>query len=77
VPAESTPPPSDRPAIYEGWQGILFIAGTYVYFLIFAQFGFLKRLAELGITEHALPTIMGAMAIGGIAISLLAPRSKL
>jgi cbb3-type cytochrome c oxidase subunit II len=78
VPVESVVAPSStRPSIYEGWQGILLIAGTYVYFLIFAQFGFLKRLAELGITENALPPIMGAMAIGGIAISLLAPRSKL
>jgi cytochrome c oxidase cbb3-type subunit 2 len=59
----------------EGWQGILLIAATYVYFLIYAQFGFLKRLAELGMTDNALPSIMGAMAIGGIGISLLAPRS--
>ena len=58
----------------EGWQGILLVASTYVYFLIFAQFGFLKRLVELGITDNLLPVVMGAMAIGGIGISLLAPR---
>jgi cytochrome c oxidase cbb3-type subunit 2 len=61
-------------ARFEGWQGILLVASTYVYFLIFAQFGFLKRLAELGLTDNSLLVVMGAMAIGGIAISLLAPR---
>ena len=44
---------------------------------LFAQFGFLKRLAELGITENSLPLIMGAMAAGGIGMSLIAPRSRL
>ncbi len=62
---------------FEGWQGVLLVASTYVYFLIFAQFGFLKRLAALGITDKSLPIIMAAMAMGGIGISLLAPRSKL
>jgi cytochrome c oxidase cbb3-type subunit 2 len=62
-------------SVCEGWQGIVLIAATYVYFLIFAQFGFLKRLAELGMGETALPLIMAGMAIGGISISLLAPRS--
>ena len=43
MPTESfrnTPAP---PSVWEGWRGILFIAATYVYFLIFAQFGFLER----------------------------------
>jgi cbb3-type cytochrome oxidase cytochrome c subunit len=77
VPTESfrnTPAP---PSVWEGWRGILFIAATYVYFLIFAQFGFLERLAQLGIGESALPSIMGAMAIGGIGMSLLAPRIRI
>lgn len=63
-----------RPSLLEGWQGIFFIAATYVYFLIFAQFGFLKRLAELGMTEAVLPVVMGGMALGGIGMSLVAPR---
>jgi cytochrome c oxidase cbb3-type subunit 2 len=67
----------DRPSIFQGWAGIVLIAATYVYFLIFAQFGFLKRLAALGITQSVLPGVMGAMAVGGIAMSLLAPRSRL
>ena len=59
---------------FAGWQGVGLIAITYIYFLIFAQFGFLKRLAELGITGEHLKAIMGAMAVGGIAASLLTPR---
>ena len=37
--------------IVSGWRGIALVAITYVYFLIFAQFAFLKRLAELGIAD--------------------------
>ena len=47
---------------------------TYVYFLIFAQFAFLTRLTDLGIADAHLKTVMGAMAVGGILLSLLAPR---
>ena len=75
--AESSTRGVDAPPIFEGWQGVLLVASTYVYFLIFAQFGFLKRLAELGITENSLPLIMGAMAIGGVGMSLFAPRCRL
>ncbi len=75
--AESFARRADAPSIFEGWQGVLLIASTYVYFLIFAQFGFLKRLAELGIKENSLPLIMGAMAIGGVGMSLFAPRCRL
>ena len=66
-----------RSSVTEGWPGIVLVAATYAYFLIFAQFGFLKRLAELGITEAGLPVVMGAMAAGGIMMSLVAPRSRL
>ena len=57
-----------------GWRGVGLIAVTYIYFLIFAQFAFLKRLAELGIADDHLKAVMAAMALGGIALSLLAPR---
>jgi cbb3-type cytochrome oxidase cytochrome c subunit len=77
VQAESRARGTDAPPIFDGWQGVLLVASTYVYFLIFAQFGFLKRLAELGITENSLPLIMGAMAIGGVGMSLFAPRCPL
>lgn len=60
-----------------GWQGGSLVAITYVYFLIFAQFAFLKRLAVLGIANSHLQAVMGAMAFGGIAMSLLAPRIRL
>jgi cytochrome c oxidase cbb3-type subunit 2 len=57
-----------------GWQGASLVAITYVYFLIFAQFAFLKRLATLGVAGAQLQTVLAAMAIGGILFSLLTPR---
>lgn len=60
-----------------GMQGVGLIAVTYVYFLIFAQFAFLHRLDALGISGAHLKPIMAAMAIGGILLSLLAPRVRL
>ena len=60
--------------LWSAWRGVGLIAITYVYFLIFAQFAFLKRLAELGIADTHLKAVMGAMAAGGVLLSLLAPR---
>lgn len=57
-----------------GWRGVAFIIVTYIYFLIFAQFAFLKRLAEFGIAGNQLKMVMGAMAAGGILVSLFACR---
>ncbi len=57
-----------------GWRGACLLAITYVYFLIFAQFAFLKRLAELGIADTHLKLVMAAMASGGILFSFLAAR---
>ncbi len=60
-----------------GWQGACLVAITYVYFLIFGQFAFLKRLASLGVADAHLKAVMAAMAVGGILTSLLAPRLSL
>jgi cytochrome c oxidase cbb3-type subunit 2 len=60
-----------------GWQGASLVAITYVYFLIFAQFAFLKRLASLGVAGPHLQSVMAAMAAGGILFSLLTPRVDL
>ena len=57
-----------------GWQGASLVAITYVYFLIFVQFAFLKRLANLGFADAHLKAVMAAMAVGGILLSLLTPR---
>jgi len=57
-----------------GWKAATLVAITYVYFLIFAQFGFLARLAALGIAGDSLKTVMAAMAAGGILFSLLVPK---
>ncbi len=62
---------------WSGWRGVCLVAITYVYFLIFAQFAFLNRLANLGIADAHLKAVMAAMAVGGISISLLAPRLTL
>lgn len=56
-----------------GSRGAVLVAITFVYFLIFAQFGFLARLAELGIAEAGLNSVMAAMAAGGILLSFLTP----
>lgn len=64
------------PLSFSGLRGVLLVAVTYVYFLIFAQFGFLARLAELHLTDDRLKLVMAAMALGGIAVSLLAPRVR-
>ncbi len=57
-----------------GWRAVALIAITYIYFLIFAQFAFLNRLAELNLADVNLKIVMAAMAAGGILMSLLAPR---
>ncbi|MDR3725379.1 MAG: cbb3-type cytochrome c oxidase subunit II [Terracidiphilus sp.] len=58
----------------DGWRGAALVAITYIYFLIFAQFGFLERMTECGVTGAALKCAMAAMAAGGILFSLLVPR---
>lgn len=60
-----------------GWQGASLVAITYVYFLIFAQFAFLKRLASLGVAGTHLTAVMAAMAAGGILLSLITPRVRI
>ncbi len=62
---------------WNDWRGVVLVAGTYIYFLIFAQFGFLKRLDTLGVGASHLKLVMAAMACGGILSSLLAPRISL
>jgi cytochrome c oxidase cbb3-type subunit 2 len=46
------------------------IAATYIYFLIFAQFGFLKALAVLGPENTLLRPLMAVMGAAGIAGSV-------
>ena len=66
---------TDEKVRWSGWRGVALIAITYVYFLIFAQFAFLKRLTLLNIVDAHLKGVMAAMALGGIAVSLLASHS--
>jgi cytochrome c oxidase cbb3-type subunit 2 len=60
--------------LIRGWQGASLVAITYVYFLIFAQFAFLKRLASLEVAGSHLNMVLAAMATGGILFSYLTPR---
>lgn len=54
---------------------IVAVAATYVYFLIFAQFGFLQALTEaLGAQHRLLKPVLGLMGVAGIAGSVLAAR---
>jgi hypothetical protein len=51
------------------------VAATYVYFLIFAQFGFLQAVAAAGHSgDSLLRAIMGAMGVGGITGGLVMAR---
>jgi cytochrome c oxidase cbb3-type subunit 2 len=60
--------------LFSGWQGTVLVAVTYVYFLIFAQFAFLGRLASWQLHPLALKAVMASMVVGGILFSLVAPR---
>lgn len=51
------------------WRGILLIAATYFYFLIFAQFGFLHRLSESVGSELWNPVLV-AMGLAGLSGAL-------
>ena len=51
------------------------VAATYAYFLLFAQFGFLKALqVATGGEPGVMKTVMGVMGFGGIAGSFLAAK---
>lgn len=51
------------------WQPIALIAATYFYFLIFAQFGFLHRIAE-SLGEAQWDLVLGVMAVSGVCGAL-------
>ncbi|WP_438480582.1 hypothetical protein [Oleiharenicola lentus] len=47
---------------------------TYVYFLVFAQFGFLKAVTEAGTTAASMKVIMACMGLAGMGGSALAAK---
>jgi hypothetical protein len=52
------------------WRGILAVTATYVTFLLFAQFGFLRQLErDLG-TAAGVRSVMAWMGVAGLAVSL-------
>jgi cytochrome c oxidase cbb3-type subunit 2 len=54
---------------------VVLVAATYIYFLLFAQFGFLQGIRATGLGADAIKTVLAAMAIAGVAASLVAPRA--
>lgn len=52
----------------------LLVAAVYTYFLLFAQFGFLQGIRQIGLSERGMPLVLGAMALAGVTASLAAPR---
>lgn len=53
---------------------VVAIAAAYIYFLIFAQFAFVKLVQAEGLTQGAMRIVMGCMGIAGISASLGAGR---
>ncbi len=53
------------------WRGMLLIAATYFYFLIFAQFGFLHRVEE-ALSLECWNLVLGAMGLAGLCGALWA-----
>lgn len=53
------------------FTGIVWVAGVYFYFLVYAQFAFLEMFSRCGSAPGALKLVMGAMALGGIVGSVL------
>lgn len=51
---------------------VVLVAGIYVHFLIFAQFGFLQGIRAAGHVTEAIHRVLGAMALAGIAASIAA-----
>ena len=48
-------------------KGVIWVAGVYFYFLIFAQFAFLELLSARMLDASGLKLVMALMALGGIA----------
>ncbi len=57
-----------------GLPGILAVAATYVYFLLFAQFAFLSLLHQRLAAKHQVELAMAAMGIAGLLASFATAR---
>lgn len=57
---------------YAPVRAVLAVAATYVYFLLYAQFGFLKLLQERLASEAQIQPVMVAMGVAGLVASLAA-----
>ena len=66
-------PREEKSSLLTTLAGVSAITATFVYFLIFAQFGFLD-LARDGTSRNALQVLMGILGIGGLAGSVFSAR---
>lgn len=62
-----------RPSM-EALCGVVLTAATYIYFLIFAQFAFLRLIEAAQIQGSAVRIVMAPMAVAGVLGSMLAAR---
>ena len=53
------------------WAGVAAIAASYVYFLLYAQFGLVFLMESRGALAADIEHAMGAMGLAGLATSLL------
>ncbi len=69
------PPPTHSPGGKTLLAAVTTVGATYLYFLIFAQFGFLRALTgALGNTAEVVRPVMAIMGAAGIAGSVMAAR---
>lgn len=67
-------PQEDQPGGKILVAAVMAVAATYVYFLLFAQFGFLRAVQAAGGPADRIKPILGLMGVAGIGGSMLAGR---
>ena len=68
----------ERPSIpfaARAWAGVMAVAATYVYFLLYAQFGLVYLIQSRGGGAADIERAMGAMGLVGLTASLFARRA--
>jgi hypothetical protein len=68
-------PTSGAPTKSQSLVVIALVAIIYIYFLLFAQFGFLQGVRAGASNGRAMQAVLAAMAIAGVVASLAAPRA--
>lgn len=58
-----------------GARGVGILAAAWTYFLLYAQYGLVRQLGELGLGPGAVDRAMGALGIGGLVGCVIAART--